>query len=67
MNNNMFDGLPTLGQMFKLVMVLLLAAVAIGIVLLIVKMLMPLLIIGALIVGGIWLFKKVNGQSAAAA
>ena len=62
--NDLFDNLPSVGQMFKLVVVLLFAVIAFALVLAIVKMLIPLLILGAIIAGGVYLVKRMQKQGA---
>ncbi len=56
--NDALNSLPSISQMFKLVIVLLLAVLAFGLVLAIVKMLIPFAILAALVAGGYYLFKK---------
>lgn len=63
--NDMLNNLPSIGQMFKLVVVLLLAVIALMLVIALVKILLPLAILAALVVGGIMLFKRVQKPSAA--
>jgi hypothetical protein len=63
--NDLFDNLPSVGQMFKLVVVLLFAVIAFALVIAIVKMLIPLLILGAIIAGGVYVVKRMQKQNAA--
>jgi hypothetical protein len=58
------DNLPSVGQMFKLVVILLLAVIVVALVVAIIKMLVPLAILAALIVGGVYLFKKLQTNGA---
>jgi len=62
--NDMLNKLPSVGQMFKLVVVLLLAVIAVGLVMALVKMLLPLAILAALVAGGIMLYKRAQRPSA---
>jgi len=62
--NDMLNKMPSIGQMFKLVVVLLLAVIAIGLVMALVKMLLPLAILAALVAGGIMLYKRAQRPSA---
>jgi hypothetical protein len=63
--NDLFENLPSVGQMFKLVVVLLFAVIAFALVIALVKMLIPLLILGAIIAGGVYLVKRMQKQNAA--
>lgn len=56
----MLDNLPSIGQMFKLIVVLILALIAISIVVEIVKTLLPLLFVAAIIAGGYYLYTKMQ-------
>lgn len=64
--NDFLENLPPVGKMFKLVMILLLAVIAVGLVVAIVKMLLPLLFLAAILAGGVWLYNrmKTNGSPA---
>lgn len=62
--NDMLNKMPSISQMFKLVVVLLLAVIAIGLVMALVKMLLPLAILAALVAGGIMLYKRAQRPSA---
>jgi hypothetical protein len=62
----MFENLPSISQMFKLVVVLVLAVIAMGLVLAIIKMLIPLAILAAIILGGVYLYKRVQNEGAPA-
>jgi hypothetical protein len=62
--NDMLNKLPSVGQMFKLVVVLILAVIAVGLVMALVKMLLPLAILAALVAGGIMLYKRAQRPSA---
>jgi hypothetical protein len=63
--SDLFDNLPSVGQMFKLVVILLLAVIVVGLVVAIIKLLIPLAILAAFVVGGIYLFKKLQANGAA--
>lgn len=63
--NDTLNKMPSVGQMFKLVAVLLLAVIAVALVMALVKMLLPLAILAALMVGGIMLVKRAQKFSAA--
>lgn len=56
----MLDNLPSVRQMFKLVLFLLLALIAVSIVVAIVEALLPLLFVAAVIVGGIYLYNRMK-------
>ena len=58
----MLDNLPSISQMFKLVIVLILALIAIAIIVKIVELLIPVIIIGALVVGGYYLYQKMQNE-----
>ncbi len=60
--NNALNNLPSVGQMFKLVIVLLFAVIAVGLVLAIVKMLLPVAVLAALVVGGYYLIQKMQNN-----
>jgi len=60
--NNALNNLPSVGQMFKLVIVLLFAVIAVGLVLAIVKMLLPVAGLAALDVGGYYLIQKMQNN-----
>ena len=64
--NDFLDNLPSFGQMAKLIFFLILALIVLGLVLAIVKMLMPLFILAVLIGGGYYLYTKLqaNGSHA---
>ena len=63
----MLDNLPSIGKMFKLIIVLILALIAIGLVLAIVKVMLPLLLLAAIIAGGVYLFNKMQANGSAKA
>jgi len=54
------DTLPSVKQMLKLIVVLLLALIALSLVLEIAKLIMPLLVLGLLIAGGFYLFTRLQ-------
>ena len=60
------DSLPSVGQMFKLIVFLILALIVLGLVAALVKMLIPILIVAAIVAGGIYLYNKMqhNGSPA---
>lgn len=62
--NDTLNKLPSVGQMFKLVVVLILAVIAVGLIMALVKMLLPLAILAALVAGGIMLYKRAQRPSA---
>ncbi len=62
--NNTLNKLPSVGQMFKLVVVLILAVIALGLVLALVKMLIPLAFLAALVLGGLYLYKRLQAPHA---
>jgi hypothetical protein len=59
------ENLPSVGQMFKLIVVLILALIAISIVLEIVKVLLPVAFIIAIVAGAYYLYQKMqeNGKA----
>ena len=62
--NDFMDSLPSVRNLLKLILILILALIVIGLVLKIVAMIMPLLILGAIIAGGYWLFKRLQTNGA---
>jgi hypothetical protein len=56
--NELINNLPSVGQMFKLIVFLLLALVIFAIVAAIVKMLLPVAIVGAIIYGVYWFLTR---------
>jgi hypothetical protein len=58
--NDALNNLPSVRNMLKLIVILLLALIAIGLVVAIVKVLTPLIIIGAIIVGGVYLYRQLQ-------
>jgi flagellar biogenesis protein FliO len=60
--SNSFEKLPSVRSMMKLILVLLLALVAISIVLAILKALTPLIIVVALIAGGVYAYQKLQAS-----
>jgi hypothetical protein len=62
--NDFLDGLPSISNMVKLIVLLILAVIVVALVMAIVKMLIPLLVLAALIVGGYWLFKRLQTNGA---
>jgi hypothetical protein len=59
----MFDNISIRG-LLRLIIILILALIALGLVLAILKMIMPLIIVGLLIAGGIYLYKKLQTNGA---
>jgi hypothetical protein len=64
--NDFLSNLPSFGQMVKLIFFLILALIVLGLVLAIVKALMPLLVIAALLVGGWYLYNRLQHNGSAA-
>lgn len=60
--NDMLNSLPSLGQMVKLILFLMLVLIVIGLVAAIVKAMMPLVIVAALVLGGIYLLRRLQSQ-----
>ena len=58
--NDALNNLPSVRSMVKLIVVLLLALIAISLVVAIVKALTPLIIIGAIVVGGVYLYRQLQ-------
>lgn len=56
--NEFIDKLPSFGQMFKLIFFLILAAIVIGLVVAIAKMLLPFAILGAIVYGVYWFLTR---------
>ncbi len=63
--NDMLNNLPSLGQMFKLIVFLILALIAIGLLTAIVKALVPLLVVIVLVLGGVYLFRRLQASGSA--
>ncbi len=63
--NDMLNNLPSLGQMLKLIVFLILALIVIALLLAIVKALIPLLIVVALVAGGVYLYRQLQAQGSA--
>ncbi len=63
--NDMLNNLPSLGQMFKLIVFLILALIVIGLLTAIVKALVPLLVVIVLVLGGLYLFRRLQAQGSA--
>jgi hypothetical protein len=60
--NDFLDSLPSIGNMFKLIVFLILALIVLGLLIALVKMLVPLLILAALVAGGYWLYKRLQSN-----
>lgn len=58
--NDFMNSLPSVGQMFKLIVFLILALIVFGLVIAIVKVLIPLAIVAAIVAGGVYFFKKMQ-------
>jgi hypothetical protein len=58
--NDALDNLPSVRSMLKLIVILVLALIAISVVVAIVKALTPLIIIGAIVVGGVYLYRQLQ-------
>ncbi len=58
--NDFLNSLPSVGQMFKLIVFLILALIVFGLVIAIVKALIPLLIVAGIAAGGYYFFKKMQ-------
>ncbi len=56
--NELINNLPSVGQMFKLIVFLVLALVIFAIVAAIVKMLIPVIVVGAIIYGVYWFLTR---------
>lgn len=63
--NDMLDNLPSVRNMLKLILILILALIVISLLVQIVQALMPLIILGVIVAGGVYLYKKLqtNGAS----
>lgn len=56
--NEFLDSLPSVGQMFKLMVFLIMALIVLGLVAALVKAMLPILFLAAIVVGGYYLFNK---------
>lgn len=56
--NEFVNSLPSISQMFKLIVFLIMALIVLGLVMALVKVLLPLLILAGIVVGGYYLFTK---------
>lgn len=56
--NDFLKNIPSLGNMVKLIVFLILALIALTLVIAIVKVLIPILILAALVIGGYYLFTQ---------
>jgi hypothetical protein len=61
--NDALNNLPSVRNMVKLIVLLLLALIAISLVVAIVKVLTPLIIIGAIVVGGVYLYRQLQEKN----
>lgn len=52
------DSLPSAGQMFKLIVFLIMALIVLGLVAALVKAMLPILFLAAIVAGGYYLFNK---------
>ncbi len=60
--NDFMDSLPSVRNLLKLILVLILGIIIVGLVLRIVELVMPLLILAAIVAGGFFLFKKLQAN-----
>ncbi|MBN1966469.1 MAG: hypothetical protein JW910_17595 [Anaerolineae bacterium] len=60
--NEQLNRLPSIGQMFKLIVVLLLALIALGIAMAILKLLVPLMVVVLIVAGGVYMFNRLQSQ-----
>lgn len=63
--NDLLNNLPSLGQMIKLIVFLILALIVIGLLTALVKALVPLLVVIVLVLGGVYLFRRLQAQGSA--
>ncbi len=56
--SNFMENLPSVGQMFKLIVFLILVLIVMSLVAAIVKALMPVIIIGLILVAGYYFFNR---------
>ncbi len=63
--NDLLKNLPPLNQMIKLIIFLILALIVIGLLTAIVKALVPLLVVIVLVLGGLYLFRRLQAQGSA--
>lgn len=56
--NEFLDSLPSVSQMFKLMVFLIMALIVLGLVAALVKAMLPILFLAAIVVGGYYLFNK---------
>ncbi len=63
--NEALNKLPSVKNMIKLIIVLLLGLIALSLVIAIAKLLIPVLIVGLLILGGIYLFRSLSSSEKA--
>jgi|GEM_PF-1484653 len=63
--NEALNKLPSVKNMIKIIIVLLLGLIALSLVIAIAKLLIPVLIVGLLILGGIYLFRSLSSSEKA--
>ncbi len=63
--NDMLNNLPSLGQMAKLIVFLILALIVIALLMAIVRALVPLLIVAVLVAGGVYLYRQLQAHGSA--
>jgi len=63
--NEALNKLPSVKNMIKLIIVLLLGLISLSLVIAIAKLLIPVLIVGLLILGGIYLFRSLSSSEKA--
>ncbi len=64
--NDFLENLPSLGNMVKLIVFLILALIALALVIAIIKALIPVLVLAALVLGGYYLFTRWQDSKQAA-
>jgi hypothetical protein len=62
--NDMLNNLPSVRNLIKLIIVLVLVLIVVGILVEIVKTLMPLFFVALLVVGGVYLYRKLQTNNA---
>jgi hypothetical protein len=56
--NNTLNNLPSVGQMFRLIVFLILALIVLGLVIALVKMLLPVALLAVMVLSGIYVYKR---------
>ncbi|MBI5959290.1 MAG: hypothetical protein HY866_11180 [Chloroflexi bacterium] len=62
--NDMLDNLPSVRNLIKLIIVLILGLIVVSLVVKIVSALMPLFVMALLVVGGVYLYRKLQTNNA---